>query len=70
MEDFYFQNYAEWRHAFAERCKIPLTPQYAQERIEALKNPSDPSTAEFTATYGEAYLQQVITWFENVRNTA
>ncbi len=62
--NFYFQSYDEWRHALTERCKINLTPDYARTRISALRDTADPHTKEFTAQYGEAYLQQVIEWFE------
>jgi len=65
--DFYFQSYAEWRHALTERCKIDLTPDYARERVSALRNPDDPHTQEFTEKYGDAYLQQVIQWFEQAQ---
>lgn len=60
----YFQSYSEWREALTVRCGIHLTPDYARERINALKNPSDRSTAEFIKCYGESYLRQVIAWFE------
>ncbi len=62
--DFYFKNFAEWRQALTERCKINLTPEYARSRITALQDPQDKSTQEFKSLYGEAYLQQVIQWFE------
>lgn len=61
---FYFESYAEWRQAITVRCKIDLTPDYVSARLTALRNPADPSTQEFTAKYGDAYLQQVIQWFE------
>ena len=64
--NFYFQNYAEWRHTITERCNIKLTPDYARTRITALQNPADKATQEFTAIYGDAYRQQVIQWFEQV----
>ena len=62
--DFYFQNFADWRQAITERCNIDLTPEYARSRISALQDSADKTTQEFTAKYGEAYLNQVIQWFE------
>lgn len=62
--NFYFQSYSEWRHALTEQCRIELTPEYARSRVAALQNAKDPATREFTEKYGEAYLQQVIQWFE------
>lgn len=59
-----FHTFSEWREALTVRCGIRLTPEYARERIAALRNPADRSTAEFVKCYGEAYLRQVIAWFE------
>ncbi|MDJ0910522.1 MAG: hypothetical protein QNI99_15090 [Woeseiaceae bacterium] len=61
---FYFQTYTEWRDALTRRCGIDLTPDYARSRISALQDSSDKTTREFAAKYGDAYLQQVIQWFE------
>lgn len=36
----------------------------------ALREPSDRATKDFTAHYGEAYLRQVITWFERAAREA
>ena len=62
---FYFQSYTEWRDALTQRCKINLTKDYARARIDSLRNGNDPHTQEFAAKYGDAYLQQVIQWFEH-----
>lgn len=62
--EFYFQSFMEWRQALTERCNIKLTPEYARSRIAALQDPSDKVTQEFKSKYGEAYLQQVIKWFQ------
>lgn len=67
--EFYFKDYQEWRHALTERCKIDLTPEYARARILALQDLSDRSTQEFKAKYGDAYLQQVIQWFEQAEKS-
>ena len=61
---FYFQSYSEWRSALTERCNIRLTPDYARKRLAALNDNNDAHTKEFAEKYGDAYLQQVIQWFE------
>ncbi|MEM8562966.1 MAG: hypothetical protein AAGF57_12060 [Pseudomonadota bacterium] len=61
---FYFQDYAEWHQAITQRCNIKLTAEYARSRLSALRDSGDPTTREFVAKYGEAYLRQVIEWFE------
>lgn len=62
--DFYFKSFEEWRQAITIRCNIKLTPDYARTRINALQDPKDKMTQQFKTKYGEAYLQQVIRWFE------
>ena len=62
--NFYFQSYEEWRYAITNRCNINLTKDYALNRVVALKNTNDSYTKAFEAQYGEAYLKQVIQWFE------
>ncbi|RZQ52653.1 hypothetical protein C1E23_12750 [Pseudoalteromonas phenolica] len=62
--DFYFQSYEEWRHAITIRCDIKLTKDYALTRVAALRNLNDKHTIEFKSKYGEAYLEQIILWFE------
>lgn len=66
----HFTTYEEWRHALTVTCGIPLTTAYARERVMALREPSDRATKDFTAHYGEAYLRQVITWFERAAREA
>ena len=61
---FYFQSYAEWHQALTIRCGIKLTPDYVRKRIHALEDKSDPDTRAFAEKYGEAYLRQVIRWFQ------
>ena len=66
---FYFQSFEQWRQALTEDCKINLTVDYARSRVAALKDLQDKSTQEFKAKYGEAYLEQVIRWFEQVAHS-
>jgi len=61
---FYLQSYEKWCEAITGRCNIRLTPDCTRSRVLALKDPSEQSTKEFAERYGEAYLQQVILWFE------
>lgn len=58
------QSFSKWREALSARCGIQFTPEYARQRIAGLGNPAERSTAEFVKCYGEAYLRQVIAWFE------
>ena len=64
---FYFTSYQEWHQAITIRCNIKLTPDYAEQRINALSNTSDPNTIEFVTKYGADYTNQVIQWFERAK---
>lgn len=68
--DFYFKSYEQWHHAITTHCNIELTPDYARSRVSALKDSSNKSTKEFTSKYGEAYLNQVIEWFERAEQSS
>ena len=64
VNESFFVSYEEWRDAMDNRCKIALTPEYCDERINALQDPKDPSTAQFLKRYGSAYRDIVIAWFK------
>lgn len=56
--------YAEWQHCITVTCKIPLSEAYIHQRLRALRDPSDRTTARFRELYGAAHLERVIGWFE------
>lgn len=70
MSEFYFSTYQEWREGLTVKCRQPLTAEYAEGRLNALRNDRDKTTREFIKVYGEDYRQQVIRWFERARNEA
>lgn len=65
-----FNDFNEWRQAITIRCGLELTRAYCHERVEALLDPAISSTKNFIDTYGEEYLQQVITWFRRASEEA
>lgn len=56
--------YAEWHHCITVTCKITLTEAYVQQRLRALRDPSDRTTIRFRELYGAAHLERVTGWFE------
>lgn len=62
------ESYGEWKHCITVECRIPLTADYVAKRIAALSNGRDPTTARFTALYGDAYRLRIIGWFEQARS--
>jgi hypothetical protein len=59
-----FNTYQEWRAAITGPCGLTLSKDYCEGRILALNNPTEASTKSFTDTYGDAYRQLVVSWFE------
>ena len=41
-----------------------MTQNFIQERLASLQNPAHGEAKKFSALYGDAHLQQVISWFE------
>ena len=58
------KTYDDWRQCITVHCRIPLTPDYVEQRLAALRDPSDHGTQKFIAAWGEAHLACVIGWFE------
>ncbi|MEM6415292.1 MAG: hypothetical protein AAF720_11635 [Pseudomonadota bacterium] len=54
----------DWKHCITEACGIPLTHSFVEQRLAALRDPSDYGTKKFVETWGEDHLQRVIGWFE------
>ena len=61
------RTYDDWKHCITVLCRIPLTPDYVEQRLAALRNPDDHGTQKFTATWGEAHLARVTGWFEQAK---
>ena len=58
------KTYDDWKHCITMLCGIPLTLDYVEQRLAALRNPADNGTQRFIATWGEVHLARVIRWFE------
>ncbi len=61
------KSYEDWKHCITVLCGIPLTRPYIEERLTALRDPADPSTQKFVATWGEQHRLCVIGWFEQAQ---
>ena len=58
------KTYDDWKHCITVLCRMPLTLDYVEQRLAALRDPADHRTQKFIATWGEAHLARVIGWFE------
>lgn len=61
------ETYEQWKHCITRICAIPLTLDYVEARIAALRNPADHETQRFVSSWGEAHLQRAIGWFQQAR---
>ena len=63
-------NYEEWRHCIIVECGLELTPAYIDGRIAALNDDRDYYTQQFVKLYGQPYLQQVLNWFNQAKQSS
>ena len=62
-------NYDEWRHCITVECGLELTPQFIEQRIDAMNNENEHYTRQFIRLYGRDYHQIVLGWFEQAKET-
>lgn len=60
------QNFEEWKICIEQKCEIPLTRQFAEQRLAIYKNEKLPETQRFLTRYGADHLQHIIAWFTRV----
>lgn len=65
-----FEHYADWHDAITRRCGLKLDRAYCESRIEALADPSIPSTRAFLDAYGPAYRDRIVLWFRRALEEA
>ena len=61
------KSYDDWTHCITVLCGIPLTAPYIEERLTALRDPTNYTTQKFVAMWGEQHRLRVIGWFERAQ---
>ena len=61
-------SYPEWRHCIEVICRQPLTAEFIAQRLSALANVREYSTARFIERYGPVHHQCVQEWFAQAGN--
>lgn len=56
-------DYESWKYCITVKCKIPLTPDYVNERVRILSDAKHQEAVEFTRLYGADYHARVVSWF-------
>lgn len=60
------QTFEQWKHCIVQDCKINLTKEFAQKRLEVYQDRQRPETDKFIRLYGEQHLNNIITWFQQI----
>ncbi len=60
------QTFEQWQNCISNDCKINLTKDFAQQRLEVYQKRSNPETQKFVSLYGEQHLQNIIHWLKQV----
>ena len=58
------QDYDAWVRCITVDCGIPLTVDFIEKRLSALRDGSDAHTKRYLTVYGQDHLDRVIGWFE------
>ena len=65
MEDDIFpRHYQGWKKCITEKCKIPLTKEYIEGRIQILSDESSTERSKFLEKYGTHWTETVISYFK------
>ena len=57
------QSYKEWHHCIVYECRIELTEEFIQKRLEVLNIETHQETRRLISLYGKGHLDKLITWF-------
>ena len=60
------QSYEEWKNCIEHDCKIPLTKDFAKQRLLVYENKDHPQTQDFIRLYGQQHLQNIINWLKRI----
>ncbi|MEM6277541.1 MAG: hypothetical protein AAF714_11390 [Pseudomonadota bacterium] len=61
------ETYKDWKICIVEKCGIPLTPDYVEERLAALSDDGDYQTQKFIERWGARHHARTMEWFERAK---
>lgn len=62
--------FEEWKNCIVHDCKIKLTQDFAQKRLQVYEDRSKAETKQFIKLYGESHLNNIVHWLKQVAATA
>lgn len=60
------QTFNDWKNCIVNDCKIDLTKDFAQQRLEVYQDKLNQETQKFISLYGENHLNNIIQWFRQI----
>lgn len=60
-------SFDDWKRCITVSCGLPLTVDFVETRLDALRNENDLHTRKFVDMWGDAHLARVIGWFEQAQ---
>jgi hypothetical protein len=61
--------FAEWKYCIEKECKVELSTIFIEQRIQSLTDHLDAHTIALKNLYGELHVAQLITWFQQIKET-
>lgn len=58
------ETFEAWQRCIEHDCGITLTKAFVEERLLALRDRRDPSTARLAELCGEVHVSNLVSWFE------
>ena len=59
-------HFEEWKRCLEVNCKIPLTKDFANSRIQIYTDNSHDETKKFIELYGINHLNNIIKWYKQI----
>lgn len=59
-------DFETWRNCIEHKCNIPLTVEFAEQRLAIYNNFDLPETQRFIKLYGEEHYGRVKEWFARI----
>ncbi|GAB3414125.1 hypothetical protein [Niabella aquatica] len=63
------QTFEQWKHCIVNKCRIPLTKDFAKSRLAIYKESDHPETKKFVQLYGAQHLRHIVEWLNLVAGT-
>lgn len=62
-------DFEEWRRCIEKKCGIPLTSDFAKQRLNVYRDRTLPETQRFIKLYGEEHYERIKLWFAEIAGT-